>query len=61
MKNVFIAFMLISFGAMIGVVFMCLFQINRGTDELDYLSEKQFRERIENEGEGWAQNIYHTA
>lgn len=52
MKNVFIAFMLISFGAMIGVVFMCLFQINRGTDELDYLSEKQFRERIENEGEG---------
>ena len=51
MKNILIAFMLISFGAMIGVVFMCLFQINRGADELDYLREQQIRERIENEGE----------
>lgn len=61
MKNIMIAFALISLGAMIGVIFMCLFQINRGADELDYLREQQMRERIKDEGEGWTQNIYYTA
>ena len=52
MKNIMIAFALISLGAMIGVIFMCLFQINRGADAVDYLREEKLRERIENEGEG---------
>lgn len=52
MKNVLIALALISIGAIIGVIFMCLFQINRGADELDYLREQQLRERIKDEGEG---------
>ena len=52
MKNIIIALILLSVGAMIGVIFMCLFQINKGADVMDYMLEKQYQERINNEGEG---------
>lgn len=52
MKNVIIAFVLLSIGAMIGIVFMCLFQINKGADAMDYLLEAKQNERENNESKG---------